>query len=54
MNLIVYFGNEKAGRLESTENRGLVFRYDENYLKNKNAIPLSASLPLQRSVRFLP
>lgn len=48
MNLIVYFGNEKAGRLESTENRGLVFRYDENYLKNKNAIPLSASLPLQK------
>ena len=48
MNLIVYFGNEKAGRLESTENRGLIFRYDENYLKNKNAIPLSASLPLQK------
>ena len=47
MKLKVYFGNEKAGSLESTENRGVIFSYDKNYLQNKNAVPLSASLPLQ-------
>lgn len=47
MKLNVFFGNEKAGTLESTENRGVVFVYDKNYLLNKNAVPLSASLPLQ-------
>ena len=47
MRLSVYFGNEKTGYLESTENRGVIFSYDENYLQNKNAVPLSASLPLQ-------
>lgn len=47
MKLNVFFGNEKAGALESTENRGVIFSYDEKYLQNKNAIPLSASLPLQ-------
>ena len=47
MRLSVYFGNEKTGYLESTENRGVIFVYDENYLQNKNAVPLSASLPLQ-------
>ena len=47
MKLNVYFGNEKAGTLESTENRGVIFVYDKNYAINKNAVPLSASLPLQ-------
>lgn len=47
MKLNVFFGNEKAGSLESTENRGVIFVYDKNYLLNKNALPLSASLPLQ-------
>ena len=47
MKLNVFLANEKAGFLESTENRGVVFVYDKNYLMNKNAIPLSASLPLQ-------
>ena len=46
MKLNVFFGNEKAGILESTENRGVVYVYDKNYLLNKNALPLSASLPL--------
>lgn len=27
-----FFGNEKAGALESTENRGMIFSYDEKYL----------------------
>ncbi len=48
MKLNVYFGKERAGRIESTENRGVIFVYDENYLTNKNAFPLSASLPLQK------
>lgn len=48
MKLNVFFGNKKAGSLESTENRGVIFVYDENYLINKNSVPLSASLPLQR------
>ena len=47
MKLNVYFGNEKAGFLESTHNRGVVFVYAESYLLSKNAVPLSASLPLQ-------
>lgn len=47
MKLNVFFGNTKAGSLESTENRGVIFTYDENYLINKNSVPLSASLPLQ-------
>ena len=47
MKLNVFLGNEKAGTLESTENRGVVFVYDKNYLLNKNALQLSASLPLQ-------
>ena len=48
MKLNVFFGNKKAGSLESTENRGVIFVYDENYLIDKNSVPLSASLPLQR------
>lgn len=47
MKLNVFFGNEKAGSLESTENRGVIFYYDKNYLQNENAAALSASLPLQ-------
>ena len=48
MKLNVFFGNKKAGSLESTENRRVIFVYDENYLNDKNSVPLSASLPLQR------
>ena len=48
MKLNVYFGNQKAGYLESTENRGVIFAYDECYLSSKNAIPLSISLPLRK------
>ena len=48
MKLNVFFGNKKAGSLESTENRGVIFIYDENYLNDKTSVPLSDSLPLQR------
>ena len=48
MKLNVFFGNKRAGSLESTENRGVIFVYDEKYLNDRNSVPLSASLPLQR------
>lgn len=48
MKLNVYCGNQKASYLESTENRGVIFAYDECYLSSKNAIPLSISLPLRK------
>ncbi|MBO4509062.1 MAG: type II toxin-antitoxin system HipA family toxin [Spirochaetaceae bacterium] len=48
MKLNVYFGNQKAGYFESTENRGVIFVYDESYLSNENAVPLSISLPLRK------
>lgn len=47
MTLNVFFGDKKAGSLQSTEDRGVVFFYDSLYLTDKNAIQLSASLPLQ-------
>lgn len=40
MKLNVYLGNEKAGFLESTENRGVIFLYDKDYLQKKNVLPL--------------
>ena len=38
MKLNVFFGNKKAGSLESTENRGVIFVYDENYLNDKDLL----------------
>lgn len=46
MKLNVFLGSKKAGTLESTENRGVIFTYDELYLKSNDSIPLSVSLPL--------
>jgi len=46
MKLEVYFGSKKIGKLESTENRGVVFSYFEEYLSNSNSQSLSLSLPL--------
>lgn len=34
MKLNVFFGNDKAGVLESTENRGVNFVYDEKISKD--------------------
>ena len=39
MKLNVYLGNEKAGFLESTENRGVIFLYDKDYLQKKMFFP---------------
>lgn len=47
MTLDVYFGSAKSGKLHSTDNRGIVFSYDRDYLTDKDAQSLSASLPLR-------
>ncbi|MDE6705594.1 MAG: HipA N-terminal domain-containing protein [Treponemataceae bacterium] len=47
MTLDVYFGSVKAGELHSTDNRGIVFSYSRDYLADKDAQSLSASLPLR-------
>ena len=49
MTLNVYFGEHKAGQLRSTDNRGVVFQYDEKYLSDSQSKPLSLSLPLQQA-----
>ena len=49
MTLNVYFGQKLAGRLFSTDNRGVVFQYDETYLSDPQSKPLSLSLPLQKA-----
>lgn len=46
MTLEVFLGSRKAGSLFSTYDRGVVFAYSNEYLSDKNSIPLSASLPL--------
>ena len=47
MKLNVFFADKKAGVLESTDNRGVIFVYDNDYLEDKNSVALSVSLPLQ-------
>ena len=47
MTLNVYFGQNLAGRLFSTDNRGVVFAYDTEYLSASTSRPLSLSLPLR-------
>lgn len=49
MKLNVYFGNLKCGILFTTENRGIVFQYTDEYLTSKNAKAISFSLPLQKN-----
>lgn len=45
MKLNVFFASRLAGHIESTPNRGIVFLYDKDYLKD--GTPLSQSLPLR-------
>ena len=47
MKLNVFFADKKAGALESTDNLGVIFVYDNDYLEDKNSVALSVSLPLQ-------
>jgi serine/threonine-protein kinase HipA len=45
---VLQFG-DPVGWLESTADRGVVFRYDEGYLRRPGARSLSASLPLREA-----
>lgn len=47
MTLRVYLHDQLCGHLSTTDNRGVVFCYDENYLCSSNAQALSISLPLR-------
>lgn len=47
MKLNVFFGTAKCGYLQSTDNRGIVFSYDKDYLLNPESKSISISLPLQ-------
>ncbi|WP_318664713.1 type II toxin-antitoxin system HipA family toxin [Treponema sp.] len=47
MILNVFYGIRKCGILSSTENRGIVFKYDDEYLSDASAKPVSLSLPLK-------
>ena len=47
MKLSVYLFDTLTGYLFTTTNRGIVFVYDEQYIKN-GGFPLSLSLPLQQ------
>lgn len=43
----VFYNNLFAGTLEESGN-GYIFTYDENYLNQKDATPVSLTLPLRR------
>lgn len=47
MTLRVYLHDRLCGRLLTTDDRGIVFRYDEDYLSFQDAQALSMSLPLR-------
>lgn len=48
MKLKVFQFGIVIGILESTNDRGIVFRYSQEYLTSPNARPLSVSLPLRK------
>jgi len=45
--LTVYLRDQQVGKLWLGEQRRFVFQYDEAWLKNEHAVPLSIALPLQ-------
>jgi len=45
--LTIYLRDERVGKLWLGEQRRFVFQYDEAWLKNEHAVPLSIALPLQ-------
>ncbi|MBW1849688.1 MAG: type II toxin-antitoxin system HipA family toxin [Deltaproteobacteria bacterium] len=49
-NLIVYLNTERVGSLEQDYSGLLEFSYDQTWLENPSAMPLSRSLPLQSEV----
>ncbi len=48
--LIVYLNAERVGCLEEDDSGLLKFFYDQTWLENPDAIPLSRSLPLRSEV----
>lgn len=48
--LDVYLWDNLAGRLRLDEKRRFVFQYDAEWIKKKNAIPLSLHLPLRADI----
>src|SRR3989344_2134844 len=42
----IFYGKKRAGLLRKSES-GYEFAYDENYLKDSGAFPISLSLPLR-------
>lgn len=46
MILNVYFGIKKCGTLSTTEDRGIVFKYCDEYLADSSSVAISLSLPL--------
>lgn len=45
----VYVRNIYAGKLSETDN-GYEFKYDDVYIKNKDASPVSLTLPIRREI----
>jgi serine/threonine-protein kinase HipA len=48
--LDVYLWDHLAGHLRLDEKRRFVFQYDAEWIKKKNAIPLSLHLPLRADI----
>jgi serine/threonine-protein kinase HipA len=48
--LIVYLRNQQVGSLWLGDGRRFAFRYDEGWLANEHAVPLSIALPLRPEV----
>lgn len=48
MILNVYFGIKKCGTLSTTEDRGIVFKYCDEYLADSSSVAISLSLPLHK------
>ena len=48
--LMVYLQEQPVGRLWLDADRRFIFQYDERWLANPNAVPLSIALPLQADV----
>lgn len=46
MILNVYFGTKNCGTLSTTEDRGIVFKYSDEYLADSSSVAISLSLPL--------
>lgn len=48
MRLNVFYGTAKCGSLSTTDDRGIVFKYEDAYLLKENCRAISISLPLRK------